>query len=280
MIFSAGKKTGKGSMPGFGLSLGFSLSYITFLILIPVSALILYSAKIPFKEFVKIISDERVITAFMVSFTSALYAAAINFVFGFIIAWILARYDFFGKKILDACIDLPFAIPTAVAGISLAVLFSPEGVLGKTFLHFGITLGFSRAGIVIALIFIGLPFVVRTVQPVIEELDNTYEEAAASLGADYFQIAARVIFPALLPALITGAAMAFARGLGEYGSIIFISSNIPYKTEIAPLLVVKKLMQFDYAGASAIGLAMLIVAFIMLLATNLLQNYMASRRSA
>jgi sulfate transport system permease protein len=272
-------KKGRGKIPGFGLSLGLSLSYISFLILIPISALVIYAAKIPLEDYFKIILDERVIAAFKISFFSAIVAALINFVFGFFIAWILSRYDFFGKKIVDACIDLPFAIPTAVAGISLATVFSPNGFLGKLLLLFNISLGYSTAGIVIALVFIGFPFVVRTVQPVIEELDSGVEEAAASLGANYFQIFFKVIFPSVLPALITGTAMAFARGLGEYGSVIFISSNMPYQSEIVPLLIIKKLMQFDYAGASAIGATMLAIAFIMLLITNLLQNYMLKGRT-
>jgi len=278
-LFFLKRKSGKGKIPGFGLSLGLSLSYITFLILIPISALVIYAAKMPPKDFFRIILDERVLSAFNISFFSAFIAAVINFVFGFIIAWVFTRYNFFGKKIFDALIDLPFAIPTAVAGISLATIFSPEGFLGKLFLKFNITLGYSKAGIVIALIFIGFPFVVRTVQPVIEELDIAVEEAAVSLGANYFQTFIRVIFPSVLPALITGAAMAFARGLGEYGSIIFISSNMPYQSEIVPLLIVKKLMQFDYVGASAIGVAMLAIAFIMLLVIDILQNNMAKRRS-
>ena len=267
-------------MPGFGLSLGFSLTYITLLVLIPISALVTHGLKIPIKEAGEIIFSERVIASFRVSFLSSICAAGINFIFGFILAWVLARYNFFGKKIFDACIDLPFAIPTAVAGISLATIFSPEGLGGRFLSPLGINPGFSMAGIVIALIFIGLPFVVRTVQPVIEELDSAVEEAAASLGANYLQIFTRVIFPSILPALITGSTMAFARGLGEYGSIIFISSNIPFETEIVPLLIVKKLMQFDYAGASVIGLAMLVTSFVMLFITNLLQNYMDSRRQA
>ncbi|GBU25280.1 sulfate ABC transporter [Fibrobacteria bacterium R8-3-H12] len=272
-------KSGRGKIPGFGLSLGLSLSYISFLILIPISALVFHAAKIPISEYFKIILDERVIAAFKVSFFSAIAAALLNFVFGFIIAWILARHSFFGKKIVDACIDLPFAIPTAVAGISLATVFSANGFMGKFLSFFNISLEYSRAGIVIALVFIGLPFVVRTVQPVIEELDSGVEEAAASLGANFFQIFFKVIFPSVLPALITGAAMAFARGLGEYGSVIFISSNMPYESEIVPLLIMKKLMQFDYAGASAIGATMLLIAFIMLFITNILQNYMAKERS-
>jgi sulfate/thiosulfate transport system permease protein len=280
MKFPFKMKTGKGKIPGFGISMGLSLSYLSFLILIPISSLVIYAAKMPLKDYFKIILDERVIAAFKISFFSAIAAALINFVFGFIIAWVLARYNFVGKKIVDACIDLPFAIPTAVAGISLASVFSPNGFLGMILSPFGITLGYSTAGIVIALVFIGLPFVVRTVQPIIEELDATLEEAAASLGANYLQIFIKVIFPTVLPALVTGATMAFARGLGEYGSVIFISSNMPYVSEIVPLLIIKKLMQFDYLGASAIGVTMLIVAFIMMFVTNILQKYMLKGRSS
>ncbi|MCL2260621.1 MAG: sulfate ABC transporter permease subunit CysT [Fibromonadales bacterium] len=269
----------KSKIPGFGLSLGLSLSYMSFLILIPISALIIYAAKISPEEYFNIITDARVISAFKVSFISAIAAAMLNFVFGFILAWILAKYDFFGKKIVDACIDLPFAIPTAVAGISLAMVFSPKGFIGSFLSLFNVSLEYSRVGIVVALVFIGLPFVVRTVQPVIEELDNSVEEAAASLGANYFQIFFKVIFPSVLPALITGAAMAFSRGLGEYGSVIFISSNMPYESEIVPLLIIKKLMQFDYVGASAIGATMLVIAFIMLFITNYLQSRMIKERS-
>jgi len=279
MKFPIKMKRNRGKIPGFGISLGLSLSYISFLILIPISSLVIYAAKISLKEYFDIILDERVIAAFKISFFSATTAALINFVFGFIIAWILARHNFFGKKIVDACIDLPFAIPTAVAGISLAQVFSPNGFLGKFLAQFNISLGYSTAGIVIALVFIGLPFVVRTVQPVIEEFDSVVEEAAASLGANYFQIFFKVIFPSVLPALITGTAMAFARGLGEYGSVIFISSNMPYVSEIVPLLIIKKLMQFDYVSASAIGVTMLIIAFIMLLVINFLQNKMLKERS-
>ena len=268
-----------GKIPGFGLSLGLSLSYVSFLILIPISALVIYAAKISLKDYLEIILDERVIAAFKVSFLSAIAAALLNFVFGFIIAWVLARHNFFGKKIVDACIDLPFAIPTAVAGISLATVFSPNGFMGQFLSLFNISIEYSRVGIVIALVFIGLPFVVRTVQPVIEELDSGVEEAAASLGANYFQIFFRVVFPSTLPALITGATMAFARGLGEYGSVVFISSNMPYVSEIVPLLIIKKLMQFDYTSASAIGATMLLIAFIMMFITNILQNHIAKERS-
>ncbi|MDR3115990.1 MAG: sulfate ABC transporter permease subunit CysT [Treponema sp.] len=274
------KKTIKVKMPGFGLTLGLSLTYMSLLILIPLSALMLYAAKLSFKDFWKIVSDPRVIAAFHISFSSTFLAALINFGFGLIIAWILTRYQFYGKRIIDACIDLPFAIPTAVAGISLATIFSPLGFLGGFLQQFGITLGFSKAGIVIALVFIGLPFVVRTVQPVIAELDVGLEEAASSLGASSFQIFVKVIFPSLLPALLTGFTMAFARGLGEYGSIIFISSNMPYESEIVPLLIIKKLMQFDYLGASAIGVTMLGIAFVLLLLINVLQGYTKKRRTS
>jgi sulfate transport system permease protein len=267
-------------MPGFGLTLGLSLTYMSLLILIPLSALILYATRLSFQDFWRIVSDPRVIASFKISFSSTFFAAVINFVFGLIIAWILTRYQFFGKRIIDAFIDLPFAIPTAVAGISLATIFSPMGLLGGFLQQFGITIGFSKAGIVIALVFIGLPFVVRTVQPVIEELDVGLEEAASSLGANYFQIFVKVIFPSIFPALLTGFAMAFARGLGEYGSIIFISSNMPYESEIVPLLIIKKLMQFDYLGASAIGVTMLGCAFVLLLLTNLLQVYTKRRRTS
>lgn len=280
MKFSIKRKSGTGRIPGFGLSLGLSLSYLSFLILIPITSLVLYAARMPIGDYLRIILDERVIAAFKISFFSAIVAALINLVFGFIIAWVMARYNFWGKKVIDACIDLPFAIPTAVAGISLATIFSPNGFLGKILAPFNISLGYSTAGIVIALIFIGFPFVVRTVQPVIEELDAAVEESAASLGANYFQIFVKVIFPAVVPALITGATMAFARGLGEYGSVVFIASNIPYQSEIVPLLIMKKLMQFDYLGASAIGVTMLVIAFMMMLVTNYLQNYMSRRRSA
>ncbi|GHV82102.1 sulfate ABC transporter permease subunit CysT [Spirochaetia bacterium] len=273
-----GKKRKTARLPGLGLTLGLSMTYMTLLIFIPLSALILYAAHLSFADFWAIIADERVASAFKISFLSTFIAAAFNFVFGLIIAWVLTRYNFFGKKVIDALIDLPFAIPTAVAGISLAVIFSPKGIIGGVLKNFGIDLSYSRVGIIIAIIFIGMPFVVRTVQPVIQELDRELEEAASSLGANFFQVFARVIFPSLFPALLTGFALAFARGLGEYGSIIFISSNMPYETEIVPLLIVKKLLQFDYRGASAIGVTMLVCAFVLLLFINFLQVYTKRRR--
>ncbi|MDR0576223.1 MAG: sulfate ABC transporter permease subunit CysT [Candidatus Accumulibacter sp.] len=267
-------KTGNTSLPGFGLTLGLSLTYLSLLLVIPLAALALYTARLSLPEYWAILADERVSSAFCVSFLSAGYAAVINGFFGFIIAWALTRYAFFGRKLIDALIDLPFAIPTAVAGISLAVMFSPNGILGKILMPLGIEIAFSKAGIVIALIFIGLPFVVRTVQPVIRELDREVEEAAMSLGANFAQRFFKVIFPSILPALLTGVALSFARGVGEYATIIFISSNMPYETEIVPLLIVKKLLQFDYVGASALGSAMLILAFLLLLVINLLQSWM------
>ncbi|MDR2500877.1 MAG: sulfate ABC transporter permease subunit CysT [Treponema sp.] len=266
-------------MPGFGLTLGLSLTYMTLLIFIPLSALLLYAARMPLGKLAAALWDPRTLAAFKVSLGSALCAAGVNCCFGLAAAWALNRYQFWGKRIVDACIDLPFAIPTAVAGISLATVFSPQGLLGGVFRFFGADIGFSQAGIVIALVFTGLPFVVRTVQPVLEAFDWEQEEAAASLGAGYGQIFIRVIFPSILPALLTGAAMAFARGLGEYGSIIFIASNMPYESEIVPLLIVKKLMQFDYVGASVIGAAMLAAAFVMLFITNALQQYLQKRSS-
>ena len=256
-----------------------SLSYLSFLILIPISSLVIYSFGVPIADFLRIMTDERVVAAFRVSFSSAFIAAMVNMVFGFFLALVLARYTFFGKRIIDAFVDLPFAIPSAVAGIALSVLFSPDGFLGRFLSIFNVSLGFSRAAIIVALIFAGFPFVVRTVQPVIEELDEALEDAAASLGANYFQIFFRVIFPSVLPALLAGTTMAFARGLGEYGSVIFISSNMPYETEIVPLLIVKQLMQFDYLSASAIGVSMLVIAFVLLLAVDMLQNRITKRKS-
>ena len=279
MGFRAGLKKARVRLPGFGLSLGLSVSYMTLLILIPLSALMLYAAKLPPREFWGIIANERTLAAFRVSLLSSFWAAGINFVFGLLIAWVLSRYDFFGRRIVDALIDLPFAIPTAVAGITLAFVFSPNGILGGPLKKIGLDLSYSKAGMVIALVFIGLPFVVRTVQPVIAELDRELEEAAASLGAGFYQIFSRVIFPSIFPALLTGFAMAFARGLGEYGSIIFISGNMPYESEIVPLLIVKKLLQFDYRGASVIGFTMLVCAFTLLFLINLLQNRMKKRSS-
>lgn len=260
-------------LPGFGLTLGFTITYVTLLILIPLAGLFLYTTKLSWHQFVATILDPQVLASFRLSFGASFLAALINVVFGFIIAWVLARYNFFGKKIIDALVDLPFALPTAVAGISLAAIFAPNGWVGSLLEPLGIKLAYSASGVVVALIFIGLPFVVRTVQPVLEEFESELEEAANSLGASWWKTFSRVIFPALFPALLTGFALAFARSLGEYGSIIFISSNMPFVSEIAPLLIVTKLNQYDYAGATAIGVVMLVTTFIILLCINALQAW-------
>jgi sulfate transport system permease protein len=265
-------------LPGFGLTLGLSLTYMCLLVLIPLCALVLYSSKLTLSQFWEIVTHGRVLAAFKVSFSATFLAAFINAVFGLIIAWILTRYDFFGKKIIDAIIDLPFAIPTAVAGIALSAIFASNGLIGSLFEPLGIKISYSHTGVVLALVFIGLPFVVRTVQPVLEELDVEVEEAATSLGANFFHVFFRVIFPAVYPALLTGFALAFARGLGEYGSIIFISSNMPYETEIVPLLIFIKIMAVDYKGASAIGVIMLVCTFILLFLINFLQSFAKRHR--
>lgn len=260
-------------LPGFGLTLGFSLSYVTILVLVPLGGLLLYTTKLSWHEFVAVILDPRVLASFELSFGASLIAAVINLFFGLIVAWTLARYNFFGKRIVDALVDLPFALPTAVAGIALAAIFAQSGWVGKLLDSLGIQIAYSRAGVVVALIFIGLPFVVRTVQPVIEEFEKEFEEAATSLGASWWQTLTRVILPSLTPALLTGFALSFARALGEYGSIIFISSNMPYVSEIVPLIIVTKLSQFDYVGATAVGTVMLLATFVILLLINVIQMY-------
>ncbi|MFV0480536.1 MAG: sulfate ABC transporter permease subunit CysT [Campylobacteraceae bacterium] len=269
------KKTSR--LPGFGLTLGLSLTYMSILILIPLASIIIYSAQISLEDFKKIITDPQVISAFKVSFSYSLIAALLNVVFGFIIAWVISRYTFFGKRVVDALVDLPFAIPTAVAGISLAVVFSSEGFIGR---FIPLNPSTTNVGIIIALMFIGLPFVVRTVQPIIEELDSELEEAASSLGANFYQIFLKVIFPSIFPALLTGFALAFARGLGEYGSVIFIASNKPFFSEIVPLIIVKKAAGHDYVGASVVGVTMLLLAFILLLLINFLQAKIRKSRSS
>ncbi|MDR1460805.1 MAG: ABC transporter permease subunit [Campylobacteraceae bacterium] len=303
-----GYKKSNAKLSGFSISLGLSLTYMSLLILIPLSALALYSTQTTAEKFLETLSDQRIIAALKISFGASFIAAFINCFFGLIIAWILARYNFIGKRIVDSVIDLPFAVPTAVAGISLAYIFSPNGVIGeflqllseklrslapyfhsekclvdekcfaKSLEAIDLNVAYSKTGIILALVFIGLPFIVRTVQPVIEELDKELEEAASSLGANFYQIFLKVIFPTIYPALLTGFALAFARGLGEYGSVIFIASNIPYESEIVPLLIVKKLMQFDYVGASVIGVIMLIAAFALLLLINFLQSFAKRRK--
>ena len=263
-------------LPGFGLTLGYTIFYLTVIILIPLAALIWRSTALGWREFLAIALDERTLRALEVSFGSALMAASINVVFGVITAWVLVRYTFPGRRLLDAVIDLPFALPTAVAGIALAALYSPKGWVGQLFAPLGIKIAFTPIGIVVALIFVGLPFIVRTVQPVMEELDREVEEAAATLGASRSQTLRMVVLPTLVPAILTGFALAFARAVGEYGSVIFIAGNIPYVSEIAPLLIVIRLEEFNYAGATSIACIMLVISFAMLLLINLLQMW--SRR--
>ena len=264
-------------IPGFGITLGFTLVYLSLIVLIPIAALVLRAGGLGFERFFEIASDPRVVAALRVSFGTSLVAAMVNAVFGLIVAWVLVRYRFPGRKILDATVDLPFALPTAVAGIALTALYAGNGWIGQLFAPFGIKIAYTQIGIVIALIFIGLPFVVRTVQPVLEEIDREREEASATLGANRRQTFWRVVLPTLAPALLTGFALAFARAVGEYGSVIFIAGNIPYVTEIAPLLIVIRLEEFDYAGATAVAAVMLGISFLMLFAINLIQAW-ARRR--
>ena len=260
-------------LPGFSLTLGFTLFYLFLIVLLPLSGLFIATFKISFLQFLENISSARVLAAYRISFGIAALAAVISSVFGLIIAWILVRYDFFGKKIIDAFVDLPFAIPTAVAGIALSALYSPNGWIGGFLSKYDIKVAFTPLGIMVALTFIGFPFVVRAVQPVLQDLEVEVEEASASLGANRFQTFFKVILPSLYPALLTGFAMSFARGLGEYGSVIFIAGNIPYVSEIVPLIIVTKLEQYDYSGATSIALLMLIFSFLMLLVINMLQKW-------
>jgi len=264
-------------LPGFGLTLGIAVVYLSLIALIPMAALFLRSRGLGWAGFWDVVTEPRVLAACRLSFGTALIAAALNAVFGFVVAWTLVRYRFFGRRFIDALIDLPFALPTAVSGIALTTIYAPNGWLGRALEPFGIKAVFSPLGIVIALTFIGLPFVVRTLQPALEDLEIDVEEAAASLGATRTQTLRRVIFPAVVPALLTGFALAFARGLGEYGSVVFISGNLPYKTEIAPLLIVTQLEQYDYEGATAIAVLLLVISFSMLLVINALQRWSGRR---
>ena len=264
--------------PGFGLSLGFTIFYLSAIVLVPLLALVLRPFEFHLQDFWTAISSPRVLASLRLSFGAASVAAIIDTVFGFIIAWVLVRYRFPGKRLMDALIDLPFALPTAVAGIALSTLYAPTGWIGSVLAVYGIRVAYTPWGVLVAMVFIGLPFTVRTVQPVLQELGRDLEEAAATLGATRGQSIMRVVLPMLAPALLTGAALAFARGAGEYGSIIFIAGNLPMKSEIAPLLIVTKLEQFDYAGAASIGMVMLGASFVMLLALNGLQIWAAKRR--
>jgi len=258
--------------------MGYTLLYLTLVVLVPLSTLVVESTALSASQWIGTLTDLRVKASFRVTFGSALVAAGIDSIFGFLVAWVLVRYSFPGKRLVDALIDLPFALPTAVAGITLATVYAENGVVGRYLSLLGVRVSFTPLGIIVAMIFIGLPFVVRTVQPVIEDMDPAIEEAAASLGADRWQIVRRVQFPLLVPSILTGFALAFARGVGEYGSVIFIAGNIPMVSEITPLIIVTKLEQYDYSGATAVACVMLGVSFVMLLIINLLQRW--SRRYA
>jgi sulfate transport system permease protein len=264
-------------LPGFGLSTGITLTYLSVMVLIPLGALVISASHATLSDLVMILTNPRVVSAFKVTLSSAIVAALINGVFGTLVAWVHSRYTYPGKRLLDALIDLPFALPTAVAGISLTALFSNSGWVGRYLEPLGISINYSWWGITIALVFVGLPFVIRTVEPILEDFDRELEEAARTLGATPFQTFSRVIFPLLIPAILTGTSLAFARGLGEYGSIVFISGNMPFKTEIISLLIVTKLEQFDYLGATVIASAMLMLSFILLLVINGIQ-WMHRRR--
>ena len=267
-------------IPGFGLTMGLTLLYLTLIVLIPLSAAFFRTAGMGWERFFSVVTAPRVLASYKVSFGASLGAASINVVFGLLVAWVLVRYRFPGKRLVDALVDLPFALPTAVAGIALTQIYAPNGWLGEPLARLGIKSAYSWLGILIALVFIGLPFVVRTVQPVLEDLDHQFEEAALSLGANRWQIFSRVIMPETFPALLTGFALAFARALGEYGSVVFISGNLPFKTEIVPLLIYTKLEQYDYRGATAIAVVMLVASFVLLLLINLLQRWASAYREA
>lgn len=265
-------------LPGFRLTLGFTLVYLTLIVLIPLAALVTKTVSGGWEHFWETVTSPRVVASYRVTFGISLIAALLNGFFGVIAAWVLVRYEFPGKKILDAIVDLPFALPTAVAGIALTALYSPNEWIGKYLTDFGIKAIFNPLGILIALTFIGLPFVVRTVQPILQDLSADVEEAAACLGANRWQTFCRVIFPALLPSIFTGITLAYGRAVGEYGSVVFIAGNLPFKTEITPLLIISKLDQYDYAGAAGLGFIMLLASFVILLVSNGLQHWQAKRQ--
>ncbi|OTG62137.1 sulfate ABC transporter permease subunit CysT [Acinetobacter sp. ANC 3903] len=264
-------------LPGFGLSLGFTLAYLSLVVLIPLSAVFIKSLGIGWDGLWEILSSERILKSLQLSFSAALLAALVNVVFGLLLAWCLVRYSFPGKRIVDALVDLPFALPTAVAGIALTSLYAPTGWIGQYLEPLGIKVAYTPIGITLALIFIGIPFVVRTVQPVLSDLETELEEAASALGANRFQIITKIILPILFPALLTGFALAFARGVGEYGSVIFIAGNQPFETEIAPLMIISRLEEYDYAGATTIAVVMLVLSFAILFLINLLQAWASKR---
>lgn len=265
-------------LPGFGLSLGFTLAYVSFIVLIPLAAVFIKSFGIGWDGLWEILTSERILKSLQLSFSSALIAAFINVVFGLLLAWCFVRYNFPGKRLVDALVDLPFALPTAVAGIALTSLYAPTGWIGQYLEPLGIQVAYTPIGITLALVFIGIPFIVRTVQPVLSDIETELEEAASALGANRWQTITKIILPILLPALFTGFALAFARGVGEYGSVIFIAGNQPFKTEIAPLMIISRLEEYDYAGATTIAAVMLVLSFIILFVINLLQAW-ANRRT-
>jgi sulfate/thiosulfate transport system permease protein len=269
----------RGVLPGFGLSLGITCTYLSLMVLLPLATVFTRTADLSWTSFWSTVTDPRVLASYRVTFGASFVAALVNTAFGLLVAWVLVRYRFPGRRLVDALVDLPFALPTAVAGIALTTLYASNGWIGHYLDPLGIKVSYTWLGITIALIFIGLPFVVRTVQPVLDDLEVEVEEAAASLGAQRWQTFTRVVFPTLAPALLTGFALAFARAIGEYGSVVFISGNMPMKTEIVPLLIITKLEQYDYAGATAVALVMLVASFVLLLAINLLQ-WAARRRAA
>ena len=268
---------GRSTLPGFRLSLGITVAYLALIVLIPLGALAIKASRLPAREFLAIVTAPRALAAYRLSFGASIIAALTNAVFGVVVAWALVRYRFPGRSLVDALVDLPFALPTAVAGIALTAIYAADGWVGRFLEPHGLKVAFAPAGVVVALTFVGLPFVVRTVQPVLADLDRAAEEAAATLGATRAQTFRRVILPQLLPAILTGATLSFARGVGEYGSIVFISGNMPLRTEIAPLLIVTKLEQFDYKGAMAIALVLLLLSFGLLLLSNALQRWSGRR---
>ncbi|PKR53725.1 sulfate ABC transporter permease subunit CysT [Thalassospira marina] len=277
MTVTIRKRGRKRVIPGFGITLGFTLSYLGVIVLVPLAAIVARSVGMEWGDFLSIIRSTRTLHALWLSFGAAFVAAVIDAIFGFLIAWVLVRYRFPGRKIVDALIDLPFALPTAVAGIALVIIYSPNGPIGQVLAMAGLRVAYRPVGVVIAMMFIGLPFVVRSVQPVLEQFDHRLEEAAASLGAGRLFTFRKVIFPVLFPALMTGFALALARGIGEYGSIIFIAGNIPNVSEIAPLLIIIRLEEFNYDGATVIATTMLVMSFAMLLIVNLLQAWSRKR---
>ena len=273
-IMKVKNKRGVRVIPGFGLSMGVTLSMLSILVLIPLASVFVSAGNLNPREFMDVITSRQIVSGYVVSFSCAFFAAFVNTVFGMITAWVLVRYDFPGKRFIDGIIELPFALPTAVAGISLTYLYSDQGWIGAVLDKAGIKIAYTRIGITVAMVFVGIPFVVRTVQPVLEKLDRQYEEAAMMLGAGRMRIFFKVILPELFPALLAGFGLALARGIGEYGSVVFIAGNIPYKTQIAPLLIMTKLEQYKYADATAIALVLLLFSFILMFLINSVQIYM------